>query len=194
MSIVLGMTAVGAVGVVYLGRKGWRAFHRMVGITPGTMRYEPKSVAFQPNLIQVNLTDAQIYPLPDVAKLQLQRIDDKADAYQNWRNDIEKRLATKTNVTQSTPKITTSEEHFVLSKLLNEHLPEIVNTYLNINTRQHITVQHDNAHINNSSQALHMLLSLLGDIEKRLDTLLVSCETYELEDLQVMQRYLNSRD
>lgn len=193
MSIVLGMTAVGAVGAVYLGRKGWRAFHRVVGITPGTMHYEPEAVAFQPNLIQVNLTDTQIYSLPDIAKRQLQRIDDKADAYQNWRNDIEQRLATRNNNTQTAPKITTSEAHFVLSKLLNEHLPEIVNTYLNIDTRKH-HINSPDMQVDGHNHALHMLLSLLNDIEKRLDALLASCETYELEDLQVMQRYLNSRD
>ena len=40
MSIVIGVVVVTTVSVFYLGKKGWHALHKMVGITPGVLTYE----------------------------------------------------------------------------------------------------------------------------------------------------------
>ena len=37
MSILIGVGVVTTVTVVYLGKKGWQALHKAVGITPGVL-------------------------------------------------------------------------------------------------------------------------------------------------------------
>ena len=40
MSVLIGVGIVTTVTTIYLGRKGWHAFHKMVGITPGVLTYQ----------------------------------------------------------------------------------------------------------------------------------------------------------
>ena len=59
MSLLIGIALVSTLGVAYIGRKGWYAFHRAVGITPGTLTYTPSSEPLAlPNLMQLTLDDA----------------------------------------------------------------------------------------------------------------------------------------
>lgn len=41
MSVLIGAGVVAIVAAGYVGRKGWLALHRAVGITPGTLKYVP---------------------------------------------------------------------------------------------------------------------------------------------------------
>ncbi len=128
------------------------------------------------------------------AKQQLQRVDDKADIYQQWLADLEKQdnhLASPA---------TTTENQFVLSKLMSEHLPNIISTYQNIikhkQRLQASTSSFDQKSISDkeSQKALLLLTELLDDIESRLDILLRECERQQIQELQVMKRYLQARD
>ena len=40
MSVLIGVGIVTTVTTIYLGRKGWHALHKMVGITPGVLTYQ----------------------------------------------------------------------------------------------------------------------------------------------------------
>ena len=40
MSILIGIGIVTTVTTFYLGRKGWQAFHKAVGISPGVLTYQ----------------------------------------------------------------------------------------------------------------------------------------------------------
>lgn len=218
VTTIIGTTAVATtVGFVYVSRKAWRSFHRAVGIEPGKMEYVPyqaEQERFKPQLIQVNLTNSQLVHVPKSVQIQLQRIDDKADSYQNWRAELEQRHNQHAQSGQSV--LHTTENQFVLSKLMSEHLPEIVNTYHNIHERKlKFTNQGlaNQSQVNQSrashsakslttgidfdasdNQALSMLIDLLNDIENRLDTLLHECEQIQLQDLKIMKRYLQARD
>lgn len=188
VTTIIGTVAiVGIIGGIYVIRKAWYGFHRAVGIEPGKMTYVPANLreekAFKPHLIQVNLSTTQLLHLPNSLKIQLQRIDDKADAYQDWRVDLEQRY-------QSI--LTTTENQFALSKLMSEHLPEIISSYHNLHERK-LKISSE-SYIDSDNQALAMLIELLDDIEERLDNLLKECEQTQLQDLQVMKRYLQSRD
>ncbi len=215
--VVIGIAVVGTVIAGVAIRKAWYGFHRLVGISPKKMTYIPPEqqalqtqqwqASFQPQLIQVNLSTEQLSLLPFEAKQQLQRVDDKADIYQQWLADLEKQdnhLASPA---------TTTENQFVLSKLMSEHLPNIVNTYQNI-IKHKQRIQSSTSHSNqdgiiwledknnNKSQketqkaeeALSLLTQLLDDIESRLDILLRECERQQIQELQVMKRYLQARD
>lgn len=202
--VVIGIAVVGTVIAGVAIRKAWYGFHRSVGISPKKMTYIPPEqqalqtqqwqASFQPQLIQVNLSTEQLSLLPFEAKQQLQRVDDKADIYQQWLADLEKQdnhLASPA---------TTTENQFVLSKLMSEHLPNIISTYQNIikhkQRLQASTSSFDQKSISDkeSQKALLLLTELLDDIESRLDILLRECERQQIQELQVMKRYLQARD
>lgn len=189
MSVIIGAGVIGTLILGYVGRKGWLAFHRAVGITPGTLKYVEPSQLPPPEMIRLDLDNNLIQNLPPVVIEQLMRIDNKADVYQAWRDDRQ----------QSGRTVSTTEDEFVIQKLLNTRLPEVIQSYQNI-------VRHDNRlqqsnHLKNvnsvmsknQTDALNLLLELLVKIEEKLDVLLSQCQKDALQEMQVMNRYLKNR-
>lgn len=209
MSVLIGAGVVAVVAAGYIGRKGWLAFHRAVGITPGTLKYVEPSQLPPPPMLQLTLTEDQIQGLPPVVVQQLLRIDSKADIFKQWRNEA--------IAEGQTP--TASEDEFMVSKLLQTRLPELVNSYQRIARHEDRLQQAaargsnfandlDNTHLKNDNyhsvynneairgskeQALALLLELLASIESKLDHLLQGCENEALQDMQVMRLYLEQR-
>lgn len=209
MSIFLGVGAlvVSTAGMVYLGRKGWHAFHRAVGITPGTLKYVEPSADLAPQLIQLTLEAEVLQYLPPVTLAQLKRIDEKADIYQQWQDE----LATQGQV------VPTSEEQFMVRKLLNERIPEMLADYHTLAQYQNRLDQVDISNLPQrdpeSQSTLHstvqtpvtkkadtlasafsLLVELLDTTEHRLDQLLTRHSDLHHQSLQVMKRYLDSLD
>ena len=75
MSVLIGAGVVAVVAAGYVGRKGWLALHRAVGITPGTLKYVPPSQLPPPPMLQLTLAESQIKDLPPVIMERLLRID-----------------------------------------------------------------------------------------------------------------------
>lgn len=209
MSVLIGAGVVAVVAAGYVGRKGWLALHRAVGITPGTLKYVPPSQLPPPPMLQLTLAESEIKDLPPVIMERLLRIDGKADVFQQLRTEA-------IDVGQ-TPA--TSEDEFVVSKLLQTRLPELINSYQRIvrqealiqqATNRAVSTQRANSvastHSNDGSlynantemsdskaQALSVLLEVLITIETKLDALLERYQNEALQDMQVMQRYLQQR-
>lgn len=194
MSIMVGAGVVALVATGYLGRKGWLAFHRAVGITPGTLQYVEPSKRPPPQMMQLSVEQQQLSYLPAAILEQIQRIDSQATVYQQWREEAE----------QAGQSIAATEEEFVVRKLLDVRLPEMLNSYQRI-VRHDIRVQqairpnyrympdNNNALSESHSEALKLLSELLSNIENRLADLLKRCHADSLQDMQVMHRYLNER-
>lgn len=199
MSVLIGVGVVAVVAAGYVGRKGWLAFHRAVGITPGTLKYVEPSQLPPPPMLQLTLVDDQIKGLPPVIVEQLLRIDGKADIFQQWRNEAVK--------AGQTPMV--SEDEFMVSKLLQTRVPELIESYQRIARHEDLlqqaanrasTVAHANSQVSgeenmseNKAQALGLLLEVLMKIETKLDSLLEGCQNEALQQMQVMQRYLDQR-
>lgn len=192
MSMLLGIGALlaSSMGVVYLGRKGWHAFHRAVGITPGTLRYiEPKALP-PPQLMQLSIDTALLTELPPAVVSLLTRIDDKACLYQQWQEEQQCQGLTVAN----------SEQQFVLRKLLSERIPEMLQYYQSLAQYQQQCHQTsapeplDKKQAATLGTAYSLLLELLASTEKRLDDLLLDCSKEQVQQLQVMKRYLDSLD
>lgn len=199
MSVLIGAGVVAVVAAGYVGRKGWLALHRAVGITPGTLKYVPPSQLPPPPMLQLTLAEPQIKDLPPVIMERLLRIDGKADVFQQLR--------TEAMDAGQTPA--TSEDEFVVNKLLQTRLPELINSYQRI-ARQEALIQQANhravssQHANSAAststemseskaQALAVLLEVLITIETKLDALLERYQNDALQDMQVMRRYLQQR-
>lgn len=199
MSVLIGVGVVAVVAAGYVGRKGWLAFHRAVGITPGTLKYVEPSQLPPPPMLQLTLVDDQIKGLPPAIVEQLLRIDGKADILQQWRNEAAQ--------AGQTPIV--SEDEFMVSKLLQSRLPELIESYQRIAHHEELLQQAANrasttAYANrqahseermseNKAQALGLLLEVLMKIETKLDGLLEGCQSEALQQMQVMQRYLDQR-
>lgn len=199
MSVLIGVGVVAVVAAGYVGRKGWLAFHRAVGITPGTLKYVEPSQLPPPPMLQLTLVDDQIKGLPPAIVEQLLRIDGKADILQQWRNEAVQ--------AGQTPIV--SEDEFMVSKLLQSRLPELIESYQRIAHHEELLQQAANrasttAYANrqahgeeqmseNKAQALGLLLEVLMKIETKLDGLLEGCQNEALQQMQVMQRYLDQR-
>ncbi|WP_296403871.1 hypothetical protein [Psychrobacter sp.] len=216
MSVLIGAGVVAIMATGYVGRKGWLAFHRAVGITPGTLKYVEPSQLPLPPMLQLTLAESQIKGLPPVVTEQLLRIDGKADVFQQLR----------TESIEGGQTLALSEEEFVVGKLLQTRLPELINSYqriarqeallqqatnrasidkrtnLSINTVSATNTVSTTSTANNSSnkisenkqQALDLLLQVLSNIENQLDSLLKRHQIDALQDMQVMQRYLKQRE
>lgn len=192
MSLIItaGVLIVTTVGVGYAGKKGWHAFHRAVGITPGTMRYSDAPALEPPKLIQLNIDTAWLPHLPIEALTILKRIDDKADIYQRWRDE----LAAQGRVLPS------SEAQFVVGKLLDERLPQMLADYHALAQYQHqlANIQVQAAAPPNADATLtaayELLIELLTTTEAKLDGLLTNCGESHYHDLKVMRRYLDKLD
>ena len=112
MSILVGIGIVTMVTTFYLGRKGWQAFHKAVGITPGVLTYQdyhaPLSLAAM-SWQRLNLNQKHLANVPEQQLRQLQRIDEKVNHYEVYQKELQQQ--------NRTPVAT--ESQFVLHKMLH---------------------------------------------------------------------------
>lgn len=182
MSILIGIGIVTTVTTFYLGRKGWQAFHKAVGISPGVLIYQdydaPLSLATL-SLQQLTLNKQHLKTLPEQQLRQLKRIDEKVSSYQTYQAALQAQ--------HKAPAIT--EAQFVLNKMLQTRLPEMLATHYqltNINAK--------NRNNEKRLEANELLQSVLDNIEQRLDRLLAQMDEEQLQELRVMKHYINSHD
>ena len=198
MSILLGIGVVTTLTTLYLGRKGWQAFHRIVGITPGVLTYQPD----QPLLPstkrwqQLSLNKQHVENLSEPQRQQLQSIDKKADHYQNHQAALQKKNTTSTNAmsknttpTNIVPALT--ESQFVLQKMLHIRLPEILDSHYHLAT---LSTDTNQASSEKRHEADALLQKGLNSIEQRLDDLLEQIERQHLQALRVMDSYISKHD
>lgn len=184
MSILIGIGIVTTVSIFYLGRKGWYAFHKAVGITPGVLIYQDASASLSLSNIswqQLNLNKKHLKSLTSEQLHQLQRIDEKVSNYQAYQTELQAQ--------EVTPAI--SEQQFVLHKMLHTRLPEMLSSY------HQLMIMNSNAkNVNNQSrnEASKLLQEVLDNIEKRLEGLLEQMEQQQLQDLRMMKSYIDSHN
>ncbi|MEL0618829.1 hypothetical protein [Psychrobacter proteolyticus] len=182
MSILIGIGIVTTVTTFYLGRKGWQAFHKAVGISPGVLTYQdynaPLSLATL-SWQQLTLNKQHLKTLSEQKLRQLKRIDEKVSSYYAYQ------VALQTQ--NKTPAIT--EAQFVLNKMLQTRLPEMLATHYQLTD---INVTNENSE--KRLEASELLQSVLDNIEQRLDRLLAQIDEEQLQELRVMKHYINSHD
>ena len=184
MSILVGIGIVTTVSVLYLGRKGWYAFHKVVGITPGVLVYHDTNAPLALSNIswqQLNFNKKHLKSLADNQLRQLHRIDEKVASYHAYQAEIK--------LHRKTPAIT--EQQFVLHKMLHTRLPEMLSSYYQL-----ATISSNAQSVNNQppGEAAKLLQEVLDNIEKRLDGLLGQMEQQQLQDLRVMKSYIDSHN
>ena len=182
MSMLIGIGIVTTVSVFYLGRKGWYAFHKVVGITPGVLVYHDTHAPLALSNIswqQLNLNKKHLKPLADRQLRQLHRIDEKVASYHAYQAEIKSQ--------EKIPAIT--EQQFVLHKMLHTRLPEMLSSYYQLTT-----IRSNAKSVNNKSpdEAGKLLQEVLDNIEKRLDGLLEQMQKEQLQNLRVMKSYIDS--
>ena len=184
MSILIGIGIVTTVTSIYLGRKGWHAFHKMVGITPGVLTYQHDNARLSLTSInwqQLNLNEKHLKVFPDKQLRQLQRIDDKISSYQAYQNAL-----------QSQDKIPAlTEQQFVLNKMLHTRLPEMLASHYQL---VNISKSTNDVSKQKKAEANELLQEALSNIERRLDGLLAQIETRNLQELRVMKNYIDSHN
>jgi len=191
MSMLLGVGVLTTITVFYLGKKGWQALHKAVGITPGVLTYhDPQAPITLTDMTWQNLTlnNKHLSVLADSQLRQLQRIDHKVATYQGYQQHLQAQ-----NIT---PAIT--EQQFVLDKLLHTRLAEMLASHYHLasagaNGRSDPNMSFD-ATNNKRSEAKQLLQQALTNIEGRLDNLLEQMETQHLQDLRVMKNYIDSHN
>lgn len=184
MSILIGVGVVTTVSVFYLGRKGWHAFHKMVGITPGVLTYQDNNAPLlltSLNWQQLDLNKKHLEVLSDKQLRQLQNIDKKVANYHNYQNELEAR-----NVISAI-----NEQQFVLHKMLHIRLPEILASHYHL---ANINISNHTKNGQNQAEAGRLLQEVLDSIEQRLDGLLERMEEQHLQELRVMKNYIHSHD
>lgn len=184
MSILIGVGVVTTVGVFYLGRKGWHALHRMVGITPGVLIYQDSNAPLlltSLNWQQLNFNKKHLEALSDKQLRQLQHIDKKVANYHNYQNELEAK-----NVTSAI-----NEQQFVLHKMLNIRLPEMLASHYHL---ANINISNRTKNGQKQAEASRLLQEVLDNIEQRLDGLLERMEEQHLQELRVMKNYIHSHD
>ena len=184
MSILLGVGVVTTVGVFYLGRKGWHALHKMVGITPGVLIYQDSNAPLlltSLNWQQLNFNKKHLEALSDKQLRQLQHIDKKVANYHNYQNELEAQ-----NVTSAI-----NEQQFVLHKMLHTRLPEMLASHYHL---ANINVSNRTKNGQKQTEAGRLLQEVLDSIEQRLDGLLERMEEQHLQELRVMKNYIHSHD
>lgn len=196
MSILIGIGIVTTVTTFYLGRKGWQALHKAVGITPGVPTYQdydaPLSLStlslstLSPSTLlstihwqQLKLNKEHLQGLSEQQLRQLKRIDEKVNSYQ----DYQKALQTQSQ----TPAVT--EQQFVFHKLLHTRLPETLASHYHL---VKVSIGANNMSNGKKAEANELLQQVFNNIESRLDILLAQEETQHLQDLRVMTRYMDS--
>lgn len=184
MSILLGVGVVTTVGVFYLGRKGWHALHKMVGITPGVLTYQDSNAPLlltSLNWQQLNLNKKHLEVLSDKQLRQLQHIDKKVANYHNYQNELEAQ-----NVISAI-----NEQQFVLHKMLHIRLPEMLASHYHL---ANINISNRTKNGQKQTEASRLLQEVLDNIEQRLDGLLERMEEQHLQELRVMKNYIHSHD
>ena len=184
MSILIGVGVVTTVSVFYLGRKGWHALHRMVGITPGVLIYQDSNAPLlltSLNWQQLNLNEKHLGALSDKQLRQLQGIDKKVANYHNYQNELEAQ-----NVTSAI-----NEQQFVLHKMLHTRLPEMLASHYHL---ANINISNRTKNGQKQTEASRLLQEVLDNIEQRLDGLLERMEEQHLQELRVMKNYIHSHD
>ena len=192
MITLLVMIVITTITVLYLGRKGWHALHKIVGITPGVLIYQNPNQPLSLATItwqQLMLNTQHLSVLPERQLRQLQHIDKKLTTYHKDQQSLE--------LQKITPVM--SEEQFLLHKLLYTRLPEMLASHhrlLGFNNRLLNVKSNTNANLTTENvkhaEASQLLQEALDNIEGRLDCLLEKLETQSLEELRVMKNYLNS--
>ena len=184
MSILLGVGVVTTVSVFYLGRKGWHALHRMVGITPGVLTYQDSNAPLlltSLNWQQLNLNKKHLEVLSDKQLRQLQHIDKKVANYHNYQNELEAQDVTSA----------INEQQFVLHKMLHTRLPEMLASHYHL---ANINISNRTKNGQKQTEAGRLLQEVLDSIEQRLDGLLERMEEQHLQELRVMKNYIHSHD
>ena len=184
MSILIGIGIVTTVTTIYLGRKSWHALHKMVGITPGVLTYQHDNTPLPLTSInwqQLNLNKKHLKVLPDNQLLQLHRIDGKVSNYQSYQKTLQAQNKT----------LAVTEQQFVLNKMLHTRLPEMLASHYQI-----VSINRSNNESNQQkkAEASELLQEALDNIEHRLDDLLKQIEVQQLQELRVMNNYINSHD
>lgn len=184
MSIVIGIGVVTMVSVFYIGRKGWHALHKMVGITPGVLIYQDNSTPLSLTALnwqQLHLNKKHLKALPNNQLHQLQRIDDKVSSYHAYQKTRQAQ--------QKTPALT--EQEFVLNKMLYTRLPEMLASHYQL---VNISSSTSDLSHQKKAEASQLLQEALDHIEQRLDRLLKQMEEQNLQALRVMNNYMNSHN
>ena len=184
MSILIGVGVVTTVSVFYLGRKGWYALHRMVGITPGVLTYQDSNAPLlltSLNWQQLDLNKKHLEALSDKQLRQLQHIDKKVANYHNYQNELEAQ-----NVTSAI-----NEQQFVLHKMLHTRLPEMLASHYHL---ANINISNHTKNGQKQTEAGRLLQEVLDSIEQRLDGLIERMEEQHLQELRVMKNYIHSHD
>ena len=189
MSILIGVGILTTVTTIYLGKKGWQALHKAVGITPGLLSYQDYDAPLSLSTIkwqQLTLPKQHLKNLPKQQLRQLKRIDEKVNRYQDYQKSLQ---------TQSQISVVT-EQQFVLHKMLHTRLPEVLASHYHL-AKVKISVNsvsNNNASNDKQAEASELLQSVLNNIEQRLDNLLEQIDAQQLQELRVMKNYLNSHD
>lgn len=196
MGVVLGIVAVLGVGGAYVLRKGWLAFHKAVGITPGTMIYVPPE-QYQPVLLHLPLDKNQLMALPVTMRQKLAQIDQKAQRLQSYHDKPSLHYP--------------DERRFVLVRLLQNELPQAIGHY---HRYQHERLSKYSSDVSKfdvnkvdvnkvdvkkvdmpkaDDESLQLLEHIMMNVESRLDALLDDHESDSLHELNVIKRYLDIR-
>lgn len=184
MSILIGVGVITTVSVFYLGRKGWYAFHKAVGITPGVLIYHDKNAPLSLaniNWQQLNLNKKHLKSLTDSQLRQLYRIDEKVASYHAYQAELK--------LDEKTPAIT--EQQFVLHKMLHTRLPKMLSSYYQMTAISSNAKSVDNQSRN---EAIRLVQEVLDNIEQRLDNLLEQMQRQQLRDLRIMKHYIDSHN
>ncbi|MEN6670864.1 hypothetical protein AAJP47_10855 [Psychrobacter sp. B38] len=184
MSILIGIGVVATITTFYLGKKGWHAFHKAVGISPGVLTYQDYHAPLSPATIswqQLNLNKTHLKNLPEHQLRQLNRIDEKVEHYQSHQKELQAQNKT----------VVATESQFVLHKMLQTRLPETLSSYHQLTHKRKNT---KNASREKNAEAGELLQQVLDNIEQRLDKLLAQMEHQHLQDLRMMNQYFESHD
>lgn len=179
MLMLFSVGVLSTITVYYLGKKGWHALHKAVGITPGVLTYQnPQARLSVDTLVWQNLSlnKQHLTHLADSKLRQLQYIDKKIYLYQSYQQSVKQQSIT--------PALT--EQQFVLHKLLHTRLAETLASY-----HQLVSIS---TNTDKQAEANQLLQNLLNNIEQRLDSLLIQIENNNLQDLRVMKQYMDSQD
>ena len=184
MRVLIGVGIITSVSIFYLGRKGWHAVHKAVGITPGVLRYQDGNAPLSLSNIswqQLDLNKKHLNTLADSQLRQLQRIDEKVASYYHY--ELERKSHKKT------PAL--SGAQFVLHKMLQTRLPELLSSYYQLTI-----IKSNTKSVNNQSrdEAGKLLQEVLDSIEQRLNSLSEQLEQQQLQGMQVMKRYMDSHN
>ncbi|WP_352339335.1 hypothetical protein [Psychrobacter sp. 16-MNA-CIBAN-0192] len=190
MIVWLSMCVISIITTFYVGKKGWHALHKVVGISPGALIYQhpnaPLSVTDM-TWQQLILNQQHLTVLSDEQLRQLQRIDNKVTAYHSYQQGLcDQNMATEH-----------TEGHFVLQKWLATRLPEMLASHYHAqprtcsqNTKVSLIYTDNTQHVT----ANQLLQQGLDNIEQRSDRFLEEIERRHLQELQVMQRYMNEHN